>query len=42
MRTRRYAHLGTRVRYADDFVIMCRTKKACEEAERRARCPGVA
>ncbi|KIG13150.1 Retron-type RNA-directed DNA polymerase [Enhygromyxa salina] len=35
--TRRYAHLGTLVRYADDFVIMCRTKKACEEAERRVR-----
>ena len=33
--TRRYAHLGTLVRYADDFVVMCRTRKACEEAERR-------
>jgi len=35
--TRRYAHLGTLVRYADDFVVMCRTRKACEEAERRIR-----
>lgn len=35
--TRRYAHLGTLVRYADDFVVMCRTRKACEEAEQRIR-----
>jgi group II intron reverse transcriptase/maturase len=35
--TRRYAHLGELVRYADDFVVMCRTRKACEEAERRIR-----
>lgn len=35
--TRRYAHLGTLVRYADDFVVLCRTRKACEEAERRVR-----
>jgi RNA-directed DNA polymerase len=34
---RRWAHLGTLVRYADDFVIMCDTKTACEEAERRVR-----
>lgn len=31
------AHLGTLVRYADDFVVMCRTKAAVEEAERRVR-----
>jgi RNA-directed DNA polymerase len=34
---RRYAHLGTLVRYADDFVIMSRTAARCEEAERRVR-----
>jgi group II intron reverse transcriptase/maturase len=33
----RYAHLGRLVRYADDFVIVCRTRAACEEAERRVR-----
>jgi len=33
----RCAHLGTLVRYADDFVVMCRTKADCEEAERRVR-----
>jgi group II intron reverse transcriptase/maturase len=32
-----YAHLGRLVRYADDFVIVCRTRAACEEAERRVR-----
>ena len=31
--TRDHAHLGTLVRYADDFVIMCDTKKTCEEAK---------
>jgi RNA-directed DNA polymerase len=31
----RCAHLGTLVRYADDFVIVCRTKAAVEEARRR-------
>ena len=31
------ADLGTLVRYADDFVVMCNTKKDCEEAERRVR-----
>jgi len=31
------AHLGVLVRYADDFVVMCRTAKECEEAERRVR-----
>lgn len=32
---KRCAHLGVLVRYADDFVVMCRTKAACDEAERR-------
>ena len=31
------AHLGTLVRYADDFVVLCRTAEECEEAERRIR-----
>ena len=35
--TRRYAHLGVLVRYADDFVVMCNTAKACEHAEQRVR-----
>ena len=34
---RQCAHLGTLVRYADDFVVMCETESACEEAERRVR-----
>jgi group II intron reverse transcriptase/maturase len=34
---RRGAHLGTLVRYADDFVVVCRTAKQCEEAEHRVR-----
>jgi RNA-directed DNA polymerase len=34
---RRCAHLGVLVRYADDFVVLCRTAKDCEEAERRVR-----
>ena len=25
------------IRYADDFVVICATKKACEEAEARIR-----
>jgi len=33
--TRHSAPLGTLVRYADDFVVMCRTKKNCEQAEAR-------
>jgi group II intron reverse transcriptase/maturase len=33
--TKRYSHLGVLVRYADDFVVMCKTAKQCEEAERR-------
>jgi len=35
--TREHAHLGTLVRYADDFVVMCDTAEACEEAERIVR-----
>ena len=35
--TREHAHLGTLVRYADDFVVMCDTAEACEEAERVVR-----
>jgi group II intron reverse transcriptase/maturase len=31
----RCAHLGTLVRYADDFVVMCDTNAAVEEAQRR-------
>jgi len=31
----RCAHLGTLVRYADDFVVMCDTKPAVEEARQR-------
>jgi len=31
----RCAHLGTLVRYADDFVVMCDTKPHVEEARRR-------
>jgi group II intron reverse transcriptase/maturase len=31
----RCAHLGTLVRYADDFVVLCQTKPAVEEARRR-------
>jgi len=34
---RRCVHLGTLVRYADDFVVMCETAEGCEEAERRVR-----
>ena len=32
-----YAHLGTLVRYADDFVVMCDTKAACAAAEEAVR-----
>jgi RNA-directed DNA polymerase len=35
--TRHSAPLGALVRYADDFVVMCRTKKDCEQAEQRIR-----
>jgi len=34
---RHSAPLGELVRYADDFVVMCKTKVECEEAERRIR-----
>jgi len=30
--TEEHAHLGTLVRYADDFVVMCDTAEACEQA----------
>jgi group II intron reverse transcriptase/maturase len=33
--TRHSAPLGTLVRYADDFVVICRTKSECEQAEAR-------
>jgi group II intron reverse transcriptase/maturase len=35
--TRHSAPLGTLVRYADDFVVMCATRRACEDAEKRVR-----
>lgn len=35
--TRHSAPLGTLVRYADDFVIICKTKRECVEAEKRIR-----
>jgi group II intron reverse transcriptase/maturase len=35
--TRHSAPLGTLVRYADDFVVMCRTRSECERAEARIR-----
>jgi group II intron reverse transcriptase/maturase len=35
--TRRYAQLGVLVRYADDFVGMCDTVSACEQAEQCIR-----
>jgi RNA-directed DNA polymerase len=35
--TRRSPHLGTLVRYADEFVVMCDTKDTCERAEQRVR-----
>ncbi len=35
--TRHSAPLGTLVRYADDFVVMCRTRRDCEQAEARVR-----
>ncbi len=34
---RKCVHLGRLVRYADDFVVMCETAEACEEAERRVK-----
>ena len=35
--TRHSAPLGTLVRYADDFVVLCQTRKQCEQAETRVR-----
>jgi group II intron reverse transcriptase/maturase len=35
--TRQSPSLGVLVRYADDFVVMCDTKTACERAEQRVR-----
>jgi group II intron reverse transcriptase/maturase len=35
--TRHSAPYGTLVRYADDFVVICRTKRDCEQAEARIR-----
>ena len=35
--SKRCADLGVLVRYADDFVVLCKTKEACREAERRVR-----
>jgi group II intron reverse transcriptase/maturase len=35
--SRHSAHVGTLVRYADDLVVMCRTKQQCEDAERDVR-----
>jgi RNA-directed DNA polymerase len=34
---KRYAHLGVLVRYADDFVVLCRTGSECEQAEQRVK-----
>ena len=34
---KRCAHLGVLVRYADDFVVLCRTKRDVDEAEQRVR-----
>ncbi|HYW31010.1 MAG TPA: group II intron reverse transcriptase/maturase, partial [Gemmatimonas sp.] len=34
---KRCAGLGVLVRYADDFVVMCKTANDCREAERRVR-----
>ena len=37
MWTNQCAHLGTLVRYCDDFVVVCATKEACEEAFSRIK-----
>ena len=34
---RQCSEIGTLVRYADDFVVMCNTKKDVDEAERRVK-----
>jgi hypothetical protein len=35
--TKQCAHVGVLVRYCDDFVIMCNTKRDVDEAERRVK-----
>ena len=35
--SRHSAHVGTLVRYADDLVVVCKTKQQCEHAERDVR-----
>ena len=35
--SRKHAHLGTLVRYADDFVILCRSRRNRDEVERVVR-----
>jgi group II intron reverse transcriptase/maturase len=35
--TRHSAPLGTLVRYADDLVVVCKSKQQCEEAEKRIK-----
>jgi group II intron reverse transcriptase/maturase len=35
--TRNSAPLGTLVRYADDLVVVCKSKQQCEEAEKRIK-----
>jgi group II intron reverse transcriptase/maturase len=35
--TNRCAHLGELVRYADDFVVLCKTKRDVDEAELRVK-----
>ena len=35
--SRQSAHVGTMVRYADDLVVVCKTKQQCEHAERDVR-----
>ena len=35
--SRHGSHLGTLVRYADDLVVVCKTRQQCEEAEREVR-----
>jgi RNA-directed DNA polymerase len=34
---KRHARLGVLVRYADDFVVLCRTGSECEQAEQRVK-----
>ncbi len=34
---RQCSEIGTLVRYADDFVVLCKTREAAKEAERRVR-----